>query len=103
MWQVSNPLRNFKRKLSKREEFPCDDCGLLTAPKHGEDEWYSVNDDVWEHAEADYETILCIGCLEARLGRQLNKNDFSPAILNAVNYSNHSGRLKSRLTAADSS
>lgn len=84
-----------------RDEFPCHDCGLLTAPVDGPDEWYTVLDTVWEHADADEGSILCVGCLEARLGRRLRHADFVAAALNTPNYGRHSQRLLSRLRDED--
>jgi hypothetical protein len=61
----------------------CADCGVNTI-KIGE--WYMIRDDVWEQAWpgtanfADAEhgqgNYLCVGCLEKRLGRELNSSDF---------------------------
>jgi|SRR5215831_9283210 len=64
----------------------CADCGMKTGIRG---EWYLVHDEVWQKAwqgaEAylagnDHsflcEEILCIGCLEKRLGRQLTPADF---------------------------
>lgn len=42
--------------------------------------------------------MLCIGCLEARRGKLLTSNDFSPAILNRMNFGMGSERLLNRLT-----
>ncbi|MEU4204240.1 hypothetical protein [Streptomyces sp. NPDC045470] len=81
----------------ERDEFPCHDCGLLTAPLDGPDEWYTVMDSVWERAGADEESVLCIGCLEARLDRRLRHTDFVTAALNDPDYGRHSKRLLSRL------
>ena len=60
----------------------CCDCGLGTITI---DEWYMVNDEVWEQAWAgrrkswhaiDGQQILCIGCLENRICRTLCRTDF---------------------------
>ncbi|WP_079170934.1 hypothetical protein [Streptomyces sp. CC53] len=65
----------------------------------GPDEWYTVLDSVWEHAGAGEGGILCVGCLEARLGRRLRRRDFVDAALNDPDYGRHSPRLLSRLRA----
>jgi|SRR6516164_6890082 hypothetical protein len=67
----------------------CVDCGLGTMTAH---EWYMVKDAVWELAWVDrrkswYDKapgaqVLCVGCLEARLGRQLTREDFTGAPCN---------------------
>jgi len=62
----------------------CDDCGAeCLSPAIGHPtEWYMVTDDVWETARAPETIILCIGCLETRLGRTLTRADFTDAPLN---------------------
>jgi hypothetical protein len=75
----------------------CTDCGIHTSRRG---EVYIVRDDVWERAWRDrrrcpLQEILCIGCLEKRIGRTLTKHDFDDF--------NHptkgSDRLRDRLTA----
>jgi hypothetical protein len=43
--------------------------------------------------------ILCIGCLEKRIGRTLMACDFTECPVNDPSKSNNSQRLRSRLTA----
>jgi hypothetical protein len=64
----------------------CADCGVNTS-RIGE--WYMVKDAVWEQAwpgtpriGTDYLHILCIDCLERRLGRTLAAYDFAPVPIN---------------------
>jgi hypothetical protein len=82
----------------------CADCGVGT---HSIDEWYMVKDDVWEQAWAGRrkswhslpgQQILCIGCLEERIGRTLTCHDFTDAPVNDPHESNISARLRDRLT-----
>jgi hypothetical protein len=102
---------------------PCRDCGHDTTPRRpreyddeylanysGQWEFYAVNDHVWRAAgmPADDPTkrygqrsggFLCIGCLEARLGRILTRQDFSDARINDLGvYHHHTDRLRDRLT-----
>ena len=74
----------------ERDEALCVDCGRPTTPEAGGDsadgtwEWFSVHNAVWDEAEGgrgpnDY---LCVGCLEARLGRRLTRHDFSGWLIN---------------------
>ncbi|WP_306364498.1 hypothetical protein [Nocardia sp. CC227C] len=70
---------------------------MPTAPLEGPDEWYTVHDALWQHAGARPDSILCIGCLESRLGRRLRHNDFLDAPLNDPVYGQHSERLRHRL------
>jgi hypothetical protein len=71
----------------------CIDCGLDTAPNDdrrkrgaGKSEYYMVRDSVWEKAGMSERkhraTFLCIGCLEARLGRMLTARDFTHVPIN---------------------
>jgi hypothetical protein len=87
----------------------CADCGVGTISLG---EWYMVRDDVWEQAwrgrrkwwhSIEGQEVLCIGCLERRLGRTLVAGDFIPDVpANDPNKSNMSERLRERLMAHDS-
>ena len=96
--QPPGPPRSVSRTFSEvwTDERPCTDCGELTTPQEFEAwtwEYYFVHDHVWAAAsgpgpdlsttdglaQAWNENIphwLCIGCLEARLGRELIPADF---------------------------
>jgi len=66
----------------------CVDCGMNTAPSiwRGREvepalpqswEFYWVKDKVWAAAGMDkLDGSLCVGCIEARLGRRLRRKDF---------------------------
>jgi hypothetical protein len=82
----------------------CVDCGLGTMTA---DEWYMVKEEVWELAwigrrkswhRVPGMQVLCVGCLEARLGRKLTPADFTGAPCNDP-YRGHamSARLRARL------
>jgi hypothetical protein len=84
----------------------CADCGLATITAG---EWYMVGNGVWDEAwlgrrepgwrHVPFCEILCIGCLEARLGRTLTAHDFTDAPVNDLNSGKHfSDRLLDRLT-----
>ena len=51
----------------------CADCNVDCFARG---EWYEVPDELWESAGMSREGHLCIGCLEARLGRKLRLADF---------------------------
>jgi hypothetical protein len=73
---------------------PCSDCGMDTEPwppHRGTQEHYLVLDDVWKQAGMPLGKkdpidglgtvgggILCVGCIEKRLGRLLTIDDFQP-------------------------
>jgi hypothetical protein len=72
-------------------DFSCADCG------HDYDEFYMVRDDIWKACGAG-KGLLCIGCLEKRIGRQLNQQDFTDALVNDLESGIKSLRLQDRLT-----
>lgn len=81
-----------------RNHHKCVDCGVDTA-RIGEH--YFVNDSVWYSAYASERGMLCIGCLEKRLGRLLVASDFKDCHVNRMAPGKvFSQRLMSRLTAA---
>jgi hypothetical protein len=55
-----------------------------------------VNNELWNSVAKS--GMLCIGCLESRHGTLLTSNDFSPALLNRMNFGMGSERLINRLT-----
>jgi hypothetical protein len=72
-------------------DFACLDCGTNVV-RLGE--YFMVWDDVWLRANPDDRGMLCIGCLEQRLGRQLYPLDFADA---PVNFDHVGPRLRSRI------
>ena len=74
-------------------DWSCDDCKVNT-----QREYYMVWDGIWEEFGCG-EGLLCVGCLEARLGRKLDKYDFNKYPINDVNLWDKSDRLKDRLTS----
>jgi hypothetical protein len=105
----------------------CFDCGVETIPAAGEQEYYSVWDEIWAAAwlpssaaqqlilfdvgepavvahpgATPRGTFLCIGCLEQRIGRRLTRADFSDAPINALDaevWSFRTARLHDRLSS----
>lgn len=57
--------------------FECADCDMDTS-----EEYYMVHDILWDSITHDRYIMLCILCLERRLGRRLNAGDFTDAIVN---------------------
>ena len=64
---------------TRGSRFDCLDCGEDT---NTIDEYYVVRDAVWREAHPARLGMLCIGCLEGRLGRRLTTADFPEAPLN---------------------
>lgn len=59
--------------------FECIDCSVVTTDI---DEYYMVHDGIWMTACPKKSGMLCIGCLEERLGRTLTAADFTDAPIN---------------------
>jgi len=76
------------------EPFTCLDCAACTLCLG---EYYMVTDQVWSSV-ADH-GMLCIGCLEQRLGRMLHAKDFTDAPINQISdmTDDASARLLNRL------
>jgi hypothetical protein len=74
--------------------FDCVDCGVNTCETN---EYYMVHDELWPIGGND--GMLCIGCLETRLGRRLAPADFIDAPINVVGggVNAHGDRLRDRL------
>jgi hypothetical protein len=72
--------------------FECMDCHCCTNCNY---EYYMVHDEVWDKVAT--QGMLCIGCLESRLKRLLNKNDFTDAPINYFGTITGSPRYKARL------
>lgn len=74
-------------------EFDCVDCGVSTF----NGQYYMVFDRIW--AEAGMEKgMLCILCLETRLGRLLTRADFTSAPVNYMFFSKNIERFPDGLT-----
>lgn len=81
--------------------FRCIDCGVDT---NRTNEYYMVHDHIWTAAFKDGTPtdhsgkptgMLCVGCLESRLGRELGPDDFTDYPINTGAF-HKSERLKSR-------
>lgn len=56
----------------------CQDCSKHTA---GSD-YYMIKNDLWAQVHPNRHGMLCLSCLQTRLGRRLEKSDFIDAIVN---------------------
>lgn len=73
----------------------CLDCGEHTILKG---EYYMVHNEIWNTVNRRDSGMLCIECLEDRLGRKLTKEDFTGAPINDAGYNTDSSdTLKDRL------
>ena len=79
--------------MSSRKRFLCLDCKQDTGKMN---EFYFINTSLWLSVVKDVTGMLCIGCLENRLGRQLVSSDFTQCFLNS-NTGKKSLRLLDRL------
>jgi hypothetical protein len=73
--------------------FDCLACGTNTLHI---DEYYMVTDEVWLAVNPKRSGMMCIGCVEARLGRELTASDFTDAPVNS-GMLGQSPRLAARL------
>lgn len=86
-----------KHKSRSGRKWLCLDCGECTRSLK---EHYFVREDVW-FSVVDSETgMLCVGCLEGRLGRRLVGDDFTDAWINDPRRTAMSTRLVSRISGS---
>ena len=71
-------------------DWGCADCGVDTKV-----EYYMVHKELWKSA-THKEILLCVGCLEKRIGRRLTPADFTDYPVNKDNHK-RSDRLRDRM------
>ena len=76
---------------SKRK-WICLDCGEHTGLEH-----FYVHLSVWNSVMDSEVGMICVGCLEARLGRLLVPSDFTDAHINNPRRNAMTDRLRSRI------
>lgn len=79
--------------MSYYPAFDCNDCGLYTYNY----EYYMVNDSIWDKYGAGTK-MLCIKCLEKRIGRELQSTDFKHLPINYMAAREGSDLIKLRLS-----
>lgn len=72
----------------------CKWCGIDTFDTS---EMYMVTDEIWRRYGPPTNGLLCIGCIEDRMGRQLQPDDFKDVPLNTDDRFRRSDRLRDRL------
>jgi hypothetical protein len=78
-----------------RRRWLCEDCGRDTGKMR---EHYFLRPQVWTSVHPSNVGMLCVGCIEARLGRELTHVDFTDAHVNDPFLYPMSDRLRSRIT-----
>lgn len=53
----------------------CADCAICAVDCNEIDEYYMVTNELWDEYGVEH-GMLCVGCIESRMGRQLVKTDF---------------------------
>jgi hypothetical protein len=76
IWLPPPPWPVKKRPPSKRQKVDCLDCGVDTSFATGIGHYYRATNEVWHQAVPDGRGMLCLDCLEKRLGRLLVRGDF---------------------------
>lgn len=94
---MSNPNGERRASLPGRwretgDPQPCMDCDLDC-----HDEYYVVHHHVWREAVGRRAGFLCVLCLEERLGRRLDPDDFLPCGANDLDW-RKTARLRRRMT-----
>ena len=74
--------------------FDCMDCGVNTSEIK---EYYTLRDEVWLEANPVDFGMLCLGCVETRLGRSLVRTDFDMEALINQGCFGRSDRMLNRL------
>lgn len=82
------------RSFGTRSRFRCLDCKVDTGKIS---EYYMLKDEIWLNIFPSKFGMLCVGCAEARLGRQLAPADFNDSYLNKKRTVSRSMRLADRL------
>lgn len=80
--------------MSFREGFSCSDCNSNV--RQISELHYMIHSSIWLTV-ANSSELLCIGCLEKRLGRYLVPKDFNDRPVNHIRYGHKSARLLNRL------
>lgn len=94
--KADHRIANRIARLTEGNSFACVEC-TCDVSEIGEYD-YMVHDEVWKLAElGETDGMLCVGCLEERIGRRLQADDFTDAPVNQFADS-HSVRLESRLS-----
>lgn len=100
--------KNSTAKCKKYGYCPCDKCEVRRADDFGciscnfntlyGKEYYMLVDEIWLTVNPAEKGMLCIGCVEEKLGRELHRSDFTDAPINSLTiWGGKSPRLANRL------
>lgn len=78
---------------TNHKNFLCIKCGKDTW-----DEYYMLYSRIWKRVNPKVKGMLCIDCVEARLGRKLTKKDFTKAPVNTIK-TKRTAQLRGRLSS----
>lgn len=76
-----------------RDRFQCLSCGVDTGRIY---EYYMLKDSIWALTSVGRVGMLCIGCVETKIGRKLVPSDFNDSFVNKIPMQ-RSMRLNERL------
>lgn len=79
-----------------RSKWNCEDCSQNTSQMR---EHYFIHTTLWLSVHPNECGMLCVGCLESRLGRNLVPADFPSVHINNPKKYSMSDRLRSRIGA----
>lgn len=94
---MSERKRPYGKRKRPYQEFECLDCGINTLLIG---EYYMLTNEAWESMfpGGDNGAMLCICCVERRLGRVLTRKDFSKAPINDIEAFRKSPLLTQRIS-----
>lgn len=75
-------------------DFRCHDCGVNTLESN---EYYVLKDKIWKATNLPKRSMACISCVEKRINRLLDHNDFQDVPLHNPCDFNLSKKLMERL------
>lgn len=81
--------------MASLDEFICIECNINTSDIQ---EYYMIQDYLWKQVNPQINGMLCIGCVETKLGRTLISTDFPSYPVNQIGVFLKSERLINRLT-----
>jgi hypothetical protein len=86
--------------IDANEIVGCADCAICAVDCNEIDEYYMVTNELWAQYGVRH-GMLCVGCMEARMGRELTGEDFMVGAGDNDPGQRHSARLTKRLFGED--